>query len=182
MNTSVLMSIRPEWCDKIISGAKTVEVRKKAPKIPAPYKVYMYCTQGTRTLYRSNYDGAVRLCDKRRDAALSHHTVFNGTVLGEFICDSSFTIFRDSDIRYGIDYPNDYAKHLMRETGLTLWEMLDYLGPGEDDLTGLHISDLTVYDKPRPLSDFQTRHDKGRWIEWKHLTRPPQNFCYVKEV
>lgn len=29
---SVLISIRPKWCEKIVNGEKTIEVRKTAPK------------------------------------------------------------------------------------------------------------------------------------------------------
>lgn len=29
---SVLISIQPEWCEKIVNGEKTIEVRKTAPK------------------------------------------------------------------------------------------------------------------------------------------------------
>lgn len=28
---AILMSIRPEWCEKIFNGEKTIEVRKTAP-------------------------------------------------------------------------------------------------------------------------------------------------------
>lgn len=41
---SVLISIRPEWCGKIASGEKTVEVRKTRPKLDMPFKCYIYCT------------------------------------------------------------------------------------------------------------------------------------------
>lgn len=30
-NKAVLISIRPEWCEKILNGEKTVEIRKKSP-------------------------------------------------------------------------------------------------------------------------------------------------------
>lgn len=39
----VLISIRPEWVEKIASGKKTIEVRKSAPK-EVPFKAYIYCT------------------------------------------------------------------------------------------------------------------------------------------
>ena len=43
---SVLISIKPKWCELIASGKKTVEVRKTRPKIETPFKVYIYETQG----------------------------------------------------------------------------------------------------------------------------------------
>ena len=38
---AVLLSIQPQWCEKIASGEKTVEVRKTAPKLKTPFKCYM---------------------------------------------------------------------------------------------------------------------------------------------
>ena len=35
---SVLISIKPKWCDLILSGEKTVEVRKTKPKVEPPFK------------------------------------------------------------------------------------------------------------------------------------------------
>lgn len=47
MSKAVMLSIRPEWCEKIASGEKTIEVRKTRPKkLKNPFKCYIYCTQG----------------------------------------------------------------------------------------------------------------------------------------
>ena len=44
MSKAVLISIRPKWCEKIVNGEKTIEVRKTRPKLETPFKVYIYCT------------------------------------------------------------------------------------------------------------------------------------------
>lgn len=47
MSKAVLISIRPEWCQKIMAGRKTVEVRKTRPKMNPPFKCYIYkCGNG----------------------------------------------------------------------------------------------------------------------------------------
>ena len=47
MSKAVLISIRPEWCQKIMTGQKTVEVRKTRPKMDTPFKCYIYkCGNG----------------------------------------------------------------------------------------------------------------------------------------
>ena len=47
MSKAVLISIRPEWCEKIINGRKTIEVRKTRPKMDTPFKCYIYkCGNG----------------------------------------------------------------------------------------------------------------------------------------
>lgn len=42
---SVMISIKPKWCELIASGQKTIEVRKTAPKCDVPFKCYIYCTK-----------------------------------------------------------------------------------------------------------------------------------------
>ena len=42
MSKAVLISIRPEWCQKIMAGQKTIEVRKTRPKARTPFKCYIY--------------------------------------------------------------------------------------------------------------------------------------------
>ncbi len=47
MSKAVLIRIRPEWCEKIINGWKTIEVRKTRPKLNPPFKCYIYkCGNG----------------------------------------------------------------------------------------------------------------------------------------
>lgn len=49
MSKAVLLSIRPEWCSRIFSGWKTVEIRKTRPvSLKEPFKCYIYCTKGTK--------------------------------------------------------------------------------------------------------------------------------------
>lgn len=45
MDKAVLISIRPEWCEKILNGEKTVEIRKNRPSLKMPFKCYIYCTK-----------------------------------------------------------------------------------------------------------------------------------------
>ena len=47
MSKAVLISIRPGWCQKIMAGRKTIEVRKTRPKMDTPFKCYIYkCGNG----------------------------------------------------------------------------------------------------------------------------------------
>ena len=43
--TEIILSVRPEYCRKILSGEKIVEVRKNKPSGLGPYKVYLYETK-----------------------------------------------------------------------------------------------------------------------------------------
>ena len=54
MAKAVLISIRPEWVEKIADGEKTLELRKTEPKLETPFKVYIYCTAGNLSYEVSN--------------------------------------------------------------------------------------------------------------------------------
>lgn len=51
---SIIISIRPKWVAKILSGEKTLEIRKTAPKCDLPIDVYIYCTKGDYIGHLSN--------------------------------------------------------------------------------------------------------------------------------
>ena len=153
---SVLMSIQPKWCELIASGKKTIEVRKTAPKIATPFKVYIYCTQG-------KYEALWRYgCSYYYDTQFPNErpNKVNGKVIGEFVCDKMFDIYEFSGSRFWLN------ETLVKATCLTEKEINDY-GKGKD-VFGWHISNLVIYDKPKELSEFS-------------LKRPPQSWCYVEE-
>lgn len=189
MSKAVLISIKPEWFEKIASGEKTIEVRKTRPKLPTPFKCYIYCTSGYLPC-KSPIGMGYRWCESR-------------TVIGEFTCDAITRVnicgFWDDDGRQ--------LENQIKETCLTPAEVNDYLGTKAG--YGWHISDLRIYDTPRDLGEFSpvciykaddgtcpTRRvacsfqrfdynqdgtinivECGRVIE-----RPPQSWCYVEEV
>lgn len=47
---NILISIKPEWVEKILNGEKTIEIRKTIPKCVLPCKVYIYCTKSQKKL------------------------------------------------------------------------------------------------------------------------------------
>lgn len=50
---SVLLSIKSEHCNRIISGHKSLEIRNTAPNTETPFKCYIYCT---KNYSRDGYD------------------------------------------------------------------------------------------------------------------------------
>ena len=79
---SILQSIRPQYCELIAAGKKTIEVRKTRPKLDVPFKAYIYCTKGD-TLYQSAYNGSIYTADKKFRQGLENakNTIFNGKLL-----------------------------------------------------------------------------------------------------
>lgn len=113
MAKAVLISIRPEWVEKIARGEKTVEVRKTRPKLDTPFKCYIYCTQGN---------------DARRLRGSW------GKVIGEFICDRVETIKAATE-PYGIyDVDDDFADFDMLCNFIVIEAMCLYLSGDLDRL------------------------------------------------
>lgn len=203
MSKAILMSIQPKWCELIISGEKTIEVRKTRPKLEAPFKVYIYCTKPkmiTRYVFRpEDYPEYMRpdktvFC-KIPDASSPYCSMVNGNskVIGEFVCDlieeTTYRIQTPEDATgwqdcyYGYDY--DFVSK--EEHCLSSKEIYDY--GSKKPLFGWHISDLVIYEKPKELSELHVPCDSkcdGMCYEGvsccRVITRPPQSWCYVEEV
>lgn len=164
MSKAVLISIKPEWCDLIASGEKTIEVRKTRPRLETPFKCYIYCTIGKYHARSNRPEYALFLGDGKECA--------NGKVIGEFVCDEIFQ-YSTADVE-GIEISDE---EMQKQSCLTAKELHDYeysVEPKElciylIGLYGWHISDLVVYDKPKSLREFN-----------KEL--PPQSWCYVEEL
>ena len=171
---AVLLSIRPKWCELIASGEKTVEVRKTRPKIPVPFKCYIYCTKPkmiTKYVFKpEDYPEYMRpektvFC-KVPDASspFCSEENGNGKVIGEFVCDcvktypaDDFVGAEDFDGSIITEPKDGEFAYWIPEQGkmcLSYNEICTY-GNGKP-LYGWHISDLKIYDKPRELSEFFT--------------------------
>ena len=163
MSKAVLLSIRPEWCAKIASGEKTVEVRKTSPRIDMPFKCYIYCTQA------SPYNPCVPWYYRRQNSTV-YDSFFTARVIGEFVCDEIAYLDVDS-FGLGKYYHNKFIyidnKDSEWKTCLTRGGVLEYT-KGKIPY-GWHISDLVIYDKPKKLEEF-------------NLTRAPQSWQYVEEL
>lgn len=153
---SVLISIRPDWIQKIFDGEKTVEIRKTRPKIDLPFRCYIYCTNGF-----SPPDSVVFQKGMR------------GYIVGEFVCYTISSVPEVSSRK-----PRTVKTlQLLGLAKMTVQELEDYL-KGKDGF-GWHISDLKVYEKPKPLSEFKRWCGAGKWETLERLKRAPQSWCYV---
>ena len=193
---SVLISIKPKYCELIAESKKTVEVRKSMPELKTPFKCYIYCT---KKFYRKG-DGYFqgKSC---------------GKVIGEFICDEiccrtvgNFIIKEDGD-------------KALSGSCVSQKELYEYLGwvkgiPRYEQkrlcFYAWHISELKIYDKPKDLSEFyrfclefQKDEPICEGCDYEHteysgldcppyfeckcdglkpIQQPPQSWCYVEEL
>lgn len=215
-NKAVLISIRPEWCDLIVRGKKTIEVRKTRPKLETPFKAYIYCTKAPQhliTIFKDGEeieDGEIHhgkpvfvKCDKYLPDSICDKTQM---VIGEFTCDD---IDRITPLASSI--PGDLEERILGSC-LTAQQVETYAGwkgwmrlADCHDAYCWHISDLKIYDQPKPLSGF-SRYDfrgmngtdvcgneacehyqpSGSYmlpptcaINGCYLSKPPQSWCYI---
>lgn len=185
---SVLISIKPKWCELIANGKKTIEVRKTRPKCDTPFKCYIYCT---KEFYRKG-DGYFQ-------------GKYCGKVIGEFVCRNMICIQADID--------SQGEKHLYNTAFiesrmcLTAEELFNYIYDSKRNIGwAWGISDLVIYDKPKELSEFykycgdnpdcyscnvycysNTEYGLEDYccskIEaCRPVNRPPLSWCYVDEV
>lgn len=166
---AVMISIRPEWCEKIASGEKTVEVRKTRPKIEPPFRCYIYCTKGKGDcLWRWNGIWYDTQDPNHRPNRL------DGMVIGEFVCR---WIRRESEVALGL-----VDVVLEKTSCMDYRQIMDYADGG--DLYTWNISNLVIYDKPKKINEFVSASILNTNCFGQHLKlldRPPQSWCYVEE-
>lgn len=170
---SVMISIKPKWCELIASGKKTVEVRKTRPKIETPFKCYIYCTQDLADSRTRRKRSEFWIGEPLNNVSKGRY-IGNGMVIGEFVCE------------------NIAKGNLQTGSCLSMQEIGKYAN--EKQLYGWCISDLVIYDEPKELSEFAKpcNHNcfapcpyyQGKEYECEKpiITRPPQSWCYVEEL
>lgn len=208
MKKAVLISIRPQWCELIANGKKTIEVRKTRPKLQPPFKVYIYCTKDNKyRLAKYRFEKGFVLKKYTRNPPFITRYFFNGKVVGEFVCDDIDRVAVYNGILYC--ERNSQAKKLSQMC-MTLDEVATYLGKKNDGYNW-HISDLKIYERPKDLSDFIMPSkigccnegkcrgckylDRGNGYnveddcfapfctdEYKPIRKAPQSWCYCVEL
>ena len=135
---AVLISIRPKWCQKIMSGQKTIEVRKTRPKMNPPFKCY---------IYQTGQGGVIGefICDD----------IFERIVQVGTSCEKPKYCLCDWNMACA---PID---GMLEDSCLTKEELELYL----DGTVGYgwHISNLKIYDTPRELREFGVNHPFQSW-------------------
>ena len=204
---AVMLSIRPEWCEKIAQGRKTIEVRKTSPKLQPPFKCYIYCTKDKYGHLYVNNIGNCReefplLYTKHNATSLVPKGYINGMVIGEFVCDEIYLWNQDIHDNDTITLEEAAAQACLVEDVLLRY--------ADGYFYGWHISELKIYDRPKMLSEFIipsaigccnegkcrgcNYFDSGNGFNveddctadfdtdaYKPLAHPPQSWCYVED-
>lgn len=166
---SILMSIRPQWCNLIFAGDKVIELRKTRPnymEILTPFKVFVYETMAILEEPWMDEDGHMNWRG-------------SGMIVGEFVCNMIYQLGFDSFgifDRYSQDlFDLHVYDHLalfpdspfapMDKTCVTKSEFLEYANGKQ--VYGWEIEKPKRYKTPIDLSAFG-------------IKRAPQSWCYVE--
>lgn len=198
---AVIMSVQPEWVQKIIARKKSFEIRKTKPNLPTPFKVYVYCTYGEGLIEAYDEINPNALIGIKVNRNETWGNCCNGKVVCEFICDAIVV-----DKTFGHD-PLLYTAACMDAADIAAYCV-------NAEMYGWHISDLKIYDKPKELREFTRYGDEdirpcqknpyflcqheyydysedcnacnidfdGTACPYIKVNRPPQSWCYVEEL
>ena len=188
---AIIISIRPEWIEKILNGEKTIEIRKTKPNCDLPIKCYIYCTKPRRWFVDSPFtmfsyeelwiqDGKIYngKDDSLWNPDFNHYYRLNGRVVAEFTLNK-------------FDYWQPYwmpdIMHICDMSKLSCVSVDDLISYSNGKVIyGWHIDNLKIYDKPKELSEFSTTLHRMKGKEFRYtshlLQRPPQSWCYIQEL
>lgn len=181
---SIMLSIKPQWVEKIINKEKTIEIRKTKPNCELPCKVYIYCTMPEKQENRKPH---------------SWEVVWLKRVVAEFELNKVDIYLMNSGFYY--DEIEDIEKTCLN------YDDLKSYGKGKT-LYAWHIDNLKIYDKPKELSEFYgfipnnkcKKHENGFACDkcdaydkehdtclalyycHKPIKRPPQSYMFVEEL
>lgn len=207
MSKSVMLSIRPKWCEKIARGEKTIEVRKTRPKLETPFKCYIYCTKAKERLiailkdgdenYGETYHGKPVFI-KLDEGSVCDMWGKRQKVIGEFVCDRISPLHNicTDDWKRLAGGLHNIEKELVNQACLTEAQLHTYAGG--KNCFAWHISDLKIYDTPKELIEFHTWkkckscsksgyestaciYDENCMVPVA-ITKAPQSWCYVEEM
>lgn len=196
MKKAILISIRPEWVEKILNGEKTIEIRKSMPKCELPIDVYIYCSNPNKyRLWRSSY-----------------RNVLNGKVVAKFTLNKveKFKV-EHLPLLQEMGYINPYTlisftgnlktMYLEQNSCLLLEDVYKYAQ--NENVFAWHIENLQIFDKPMELSEFyyicqrsgqcfckdyfnrNNYHkligddERGLCNKWLNVLKAPQSWQYV---
>lgn len=188
-----MISIHPEWAEKILNGEKTFEVRPWIPKGELPIEVLIYVTKGeqlerhwTKILPLSKQ--FILYGNKVKKDRLSSPHCLNGKVVGKFTLNKTYKLINMGGLGIAnLDIKQPEFDEIIKKTCLDVNQIGKYL-KGKVGYAW-KIDDLVIFDKPKELSEFYRRlgcsncacidtcPNPKRWGD--RLTKAPQKMVWV---
>lgn len=182
---AIMISIQPQYVEKILNGEKTIEIRKTMPKCELPCKVYIYCTMGKNTIvyverkgekdWYGNIAKNTMIVTRPKYDYMNYTNETLGKVIAEFMLNKVDILERDLNDwlpknRY------DVSNDLLKNINLNQEQLWNY-GQGET-LYAWHIDNLKIYDKPKELSEFRKDLDCDDYPCNKGGKNSDCEYCY----
>ena len=195
---AIMISIQPQWVEKILNGEKTIEIRKTMPKCELPCKVYIYCTKAKLPKQDKDcvrYDHLTKpnpyRIKKEYILGANYDECLNGKVVAEFTLDKVNEFHIPYEAKYLYDALNSKNENILKQSCLSIGEILTYL---KDKYYGYawYIDNLKIYDKPKHLQELFKLCDGCEKLNTsrcaneisdcraKTLKRPPQSWFYCQ--
>ena len=170
---AIMISIQPQWVEKILNGEKTIEIRKTKPSCELPCKVYIYCTMGKNTITYIERKGEKDwFCNIAKQTLIVTRPKYDymnytnetlGKVVAEFTLnkidkfDSAYSEWAYSVAPEGSEMPiseTQFIQMAEQKGKLDCNDLLKYFGDEDYIAYMWHIDNLKIYDKPKELSEF----------------------------
>lgn len=174
---AIMISVKPEWCRKILNGEKIGELRTTIPKCELPFKAYLYCT---KCKDKKRYSDEV-------DIPLETGMYMgNGRVVAEWIV-KEYDKYTDLTNTANL-------QRICKRCCVSDKKVWEYSKQGTKLIYDLHIDDLKIYDEPKELSEFCKAYRENQNFcktaicgafercKLQKLKRPFQSWGYVEEL
>lgn len=193
MQKSILISIQPQHVFNILTGKKTLELRKSVPKNFEGW-VYIYCTKSTPVLHQTEkyilkeYPNTEKFI-LNDDPMIAGFDILNGHVVARFWFDNFSTLQKDEAFdEYGDFFGTDtkgkfyFGEDILSHICIELKELKSYWNNGK--LFAWHIKKLEVFDKSKTLVNYIIPHvsrtvDNCKTLLYLPLQKAPQSWMYV---
>ena len=199
MKRAILMSIQPQWIEKILNREKLIEIRKTMPKCELPIVVYLYCTKAKLFLYgyygesddAEGFGYATSYCPTEDINVLDRTENLNGKVVAKFTLNETEKHFNAKYFGFNPKFLNDCQ--------LANKDIDNYVGI-DKTFYAWYIDNLEIFDKPKELSEFVnsralsyddwlygiynghkgSRNNYNSYLNVFRIKRPPQSWQYVE--
>ena len=166
---AIMISIQPQWVEKIFNGEKTIEIRKTRPNCELPCKVYIYCTRPKKWWRFSSWGytsdellhkikDKFKMCDGLEFWAEEEDCeIVNGKVVAEFTLNTIETLWQNNKNKTATACVID--KDVFEKQTCMTWEQYREYHKCKNgkypNSYAWHIDNLKIYDRPKELSEFK---------------------------
>lgn len=190
MQKAILISIQPQHVLNIITGEKTLELRKSVPKNFEGW-VYIYCTK-VKPLLGYGYvdeEGYYYELGDRIDHLDTLKYNLNGLVIARFWFDNFITLQKDESYHefgdfFGTDVKGNFyfGEDILSQSCEEFIELKSYWKNGK--LFAWNINSLEVFDNAKTLVNYIIPHisrtiDNCKTILYLPVQKAPQSWMYV---